>query len=62
MSIIRCDICEHQIDSDFIDCTEYNGKEACQECYNEATHADEPDYEKENYFKERERDLEKLNN
>lgn len=62
MSIIKCDICEHQIDSDLVDCTEYNDKEVCQDCYNEATYADEPDYEKENYFEERARDLDKLNN
>jgi hypothetical protein len=55
MSIIKCNICEYQIDSDFIDCTEYNGKEVCQECYDEATHADEPYYERENYFEERAR-------
>lgn len=61
MSIIRCEICEHQIDSDLIDCTEYNGEQVCQECYDEATHADKPDYERENYFEERARDLEKFN-
>jgi hypothetical protein len=58
MSIIRCDICEHQIDSDLIDCTEYNGKEVCQECYDELQGDEEPDYKKENYFEERARDLE----
>ena len=35
MSIIRCNICEQQIDSDFVDCTEYEGKEVCQECFEE---------------------------
>jgi hypothetical protein len=32
MSIIFCNLCEHQIDSDFVDCNEYEGKEVCQEC------------------------------
>ena len=27
MSIIKCDLCQDQIDSDIIDCNEYNGKE-----------------------------------
>jgi len=60
MSIIICNICENQIDSDFIDCTEYNSKEVCQECYNEMQEDDEPGYERENYFEEKARDLEKI--
>ena len=35
MSIIRCNLCEQQIDSDFVDCNEYESKEVCQECLEE---------------------------
>ena len=56
MSIIICNICEHQIDSDFIDCTEHKGKLVCQKCLEEVTWSEEPDYERENYFEKKARE------
>ena len=53
-------MCQDQIDSDIIDCNEYNGKEVCEDCYNEAVWSEDPDYDVENYFIERARDLEKF--
>ena len=60
MSIIKCDLCQDQIDSDIIDCNEYNNKEVCEDCYNEAVWSEEPDYDVENYFVKQARDLEKF--
>ena len=57
MSIIRCDNCENQIDSDFVDCTELNGKEVCLDCYYEIQGDEEPDYDVENYFEKKARDF-----
>lgn len=35
MSIMRCDNCEQQLDSDFIDFEFYEEKDVCIDCYNE---------------------------
>lgn len=35
MSIIRCFNCEHQLDSDFVEFTEYGGEQWCLDCHGE---------------------------
>lgn len=59
MSIYICTICNEQKDSDF-NCAELDGKECCEECFEEATWSKEPDYERENYFEKKARELESL--
>ena len=59
--MIRCEHCQKQLDSDFIEFEEYNDQEVCIDCYNEMQGDEEPDYDVENYFEERARDLEKFN-
>ena len=61
MSVIRCDNCEHQLDSDFVEFEFYKDKEVCIDCFNEIRDDEEPDYDVENYFDKRARELEKLN-
>ena len=58
MSIIRCDNCEHQLDSDFVEFEFYKDKEVCIDCFNEMRGDEEPDYDVENYFEKQARDLE----
>jgi hypothetical protein len=55
MSIIRCTECEENKDSDFIEFYLKKEGDICEDC-----HQQEPDYEVENYFDKRARDLEEL--
>lgn len=45
MSIIRCDNCEQQLDSDFIEFEFYKNEEVFISCYDEMRGDEEPDYD-----------------
>tara|TARA_R110001632_G_scaffold167755_1_gene286313 strand:- start:632 stop:820 length:189 start_codon:yes stop_codon:yes gene_type:complete len=45
MSIIRCDNCEQQLDSDFVEFEFYKNEEVCISCYDEMRGDGEPDYD-----------------
>ena len=60
MSIIRCEQCEQQLDSDFVEFEFYKDEEVCINCYNEMRGDEEPDYERESFFDKHAREYEQF--
>ena len=60
MSVIRCDNCEQQLDSDFVEFEFYKNEEVCISCYDEMRGDEEPDYEVENYFEKHKQNFEQF--